>query len=160
VDWWAGGGQYLGLWRRDDLSNRPYASHAWAAAGDYTVVLRADSESHPEGVSATTTVRVVAHYVSVDSPNPMPPYTSWATAARTIQDAVDAASLPSALVLVTNGIYATGGRVVSGTMTNRVVVDRPMVVRSVNGPEVTVIQGYQVPGTTNGDGAIRCVYLT
>jgi len=25
---------------------------------------------------------------------------------------------------------------------------------------VTVIEGYQVPGVTNGDGAIRCVYLT
>ena len=97
--------------------------------------------------------------VDENSASPSPPYTNWATAARVIQDAVDAA-VPGDEILVTNGIYATGGRAVGGSvLANRVVVDEPVSLRSVNGSQFTVIRGYQVPGTTNGDGAIRCVYL-
>lgn len=101
----------------------------------------------------------LVRYVWSNSPRPSPPYTSWSTAAHTIQQAVDAAQLADT-VLVTNGVYATGGRTVgSAYLTNRVVIDKPITLLSANGPKVTFIEGAKAPGGGNGDGAIRCVYL-
>jgi hypothetical protein len=105
-------------------------------------------------MSATT------FFVDANSTNPVPPYTSWSTAATNIQDAVDASTLYGDLVLVTNGIYQAGGKIAPNDLTtNRVLLAPGMKVQSVNGPAVTVIQGYQVPGTTNGPGSMRCAYL-
>jgi hypothetical protein len=138
--------------------------HAWAAPGDYPVVFTAYNVVNPGGVSAMVTVHVVAQdirYVRVDNTNPMTPYASWDTAATNIQDAVDAAFVGGA-IWVSNGVYQTGGRPANGhALSNRVVIDKPVVVQSVNGPSVTVIQGSQLPFiSTNFDGNMRCVYLT
>ena len=108
---------------------------------------------------ATGRADAAVRYVNVGNPTPAPPYTNWASAAAVIQEAVNVADAGDE-VLVTNGVYQTGGLAVAGFLTNRVAVTKPLVLRSVNGPEVTIIQGYQIPGVTNGDGAIRCVYLT
>ena len=100
----------------------------------------------------------VTRYVDLNSPSPTPPYTSWPTAATNIQDAIDAA-VAGDLVLVTNGIYATGGKVKAGDLTNRIAIDKAITVQSVNSWAVTVIQG-QKDAATNGNAAVRCVWIT
>lgn len=94
-------------------------------------------------------VSATVRYVDLNCANPTPPYADWSTAATNIQNAVDAASAGDQ-VLVTNGIYQTGGRVVYGSETNRVVLSNAITLLSANGPAVTLIVG----GTQ-----MRCVYV-
>src|ERR1700720_3975125 len=99
-------------------------------------------------------------YVDLNSTNPVPPYADWNTAATNIQDAVDASSNGDQ-ILVTNGIYQTGGRAVYGVSTNRVTVNKAVTVQSVNGSGSTTIEGdggSMWPGSI--PSGIRCVYLT
>ncbi len=87
-------------------------------------------------------------YVNLNNPTAAPPYNNWTNAAITIQDAIDAAN-PGEEILVTNGVYSTGSRVVLG-MTNRVAVTMPLSIVSANGPGLTAI---------DGGGVIRCVAM-
>jgi hypothetical protein len=88
---------------------------------------------------AVSSLSAATHYVSLGSTNPKPPYTTWVTAAMNIQDALNVAAAND-VVLVTNGVYP-----------GHVSVTNALALRSVNGPQFTII---------NGGGMNRCVDLT
>ncbi|MBU0716021.1 MAG: hypothetical protein KJ964_11745 [Verrucomicrobia bacterium] len=99
------------------------------------------------------------NYVDRYGTNPTPNYTNWATAATNIQLAVDVAAVGNT-VLVSNGVYDTGGKITpSYALTNRVCATTAIILRSVNGPNYTSIKGQPSPNGLMGTGAVRCVYL-
>jgi hypothetical protein len=124
-----------------------------AVIGDYQLVV-----SNSLGMATSRVVNVQLRFVDLSGLNSTPPFSTWETAATKIQDAIDAAN-GGDVVVVTNGIYSTGGRAQDGLL-NRVMLDKPLIVQSVNGPAVTIIQGDWHPGTTNGPAAVRCAWLT
>jgi hypothetical protein len=89
-------------------------------------------------------------YVNSSNPSPAFPFTTWATAATNIQDAIDSA-VEGDQVLVTNGVYNTGNRTAPDGSWNRVVITNGLTLSSVNGSAATVIDGGR---------AMRCVILT
>ncbi|MBP7828900.1 MAG: hypothetical protein KA248_03165 [Kiritimatiellae bacterium] len=95
-------------------------------------------------------------YVWTDSPSPAPPFADWATAAHTIQEAIDAGA-SNDLVVVTNGVYDTGGAWMPGySIFCRAVITNGVRVESVNGPAQTFIAG----GGPIGGSGVRCAYLS
>ena len=118
-----------------------------ANIGNYQVIVTNNYGAITSSVAALNATNRT-HYVNVANTNPVAPYMDWITAATNIQDAVDACVAGDS-VLVTNGIYASGSRVISG-MTNCVVVTNLISLMSVSGPAQTII---------DGGGAKRCVYL-
>ncbi|MBU0716032.1 MAG: hypothetical protein KJ964_11800 [Verrucomicrobia bacterium] len=100
------------------------------------------------------------NYVDRYGTNPVSKYTNWATAAVSIQDAVDVADTGNT-VLVSNGVYDTDGKITpSCALTNRVCATTAIILRSVNGPNDTSIKGAPAPEGGLGTGAVRCVYLS
>jgi hypothetical protein len=124
-------------------------------SGNYQLVV-----SNAFGMATGRVANVVVHFVDADNPTPSAPYTSWTSAAATIQAAIDVAA-SDGVILVTNGVYSVGGKVVMGAgyNSNRVVLDKPLVVTSAGGPLQTVIEGAWDPLTTNGLFAVRCALV-
>ena len=143
------------------LSNEAVFRHAFASTGDYAVALSASNLLGE--ASATVTVRIWnAAYCVATNGSDAADGLSWATAKRTLQAAVDACAVAGGTVWASNGVYDAGGQAMYG-LSNRVLVARPIVLRSLNGPAVTTIAGARDPDSTNsfgfGSNAVRGVAL-
>lgn len=119
------------------VTNAVRVQHAWNTSGTYTVTLTAFNDEYPEGVSDSIIVRVYteqdsAIYVSDLTGNDNNDGSSWAKAGKTIQAGIDKQKVLGGIVWVTNGTYVLSAEI---SVTNAITI------RSVNGPEVTVVDG-------------------
>lgn len=149
------------LWDFGDGSratNQAAAVHVFALPGTYNIRVIAMNDDDAATGSVQIVIRSIAYYAAPWG-NDVSPGTNWAGAKATIQAAIDACS-PGGTVWVTNGVYNTGGRVVAGTLSNRIAVTRPIWVQSVNGPKSTFIVGHPSTNGGLGPGAMRCVWMT
>ena len=107
-------------------------TYTWAAAGVFPVVLEAFNESGSAAATVTVTlVEGFTNYVDWANLTPAAPYTNWATAANTIEDAV-AAVAAGGLVLITNGDYNPAAEI---------ALAKPARLQSVNGPDTVTVNG-------------------
>jgi len=100
------------------------------------------------------------HFVNLSNSTPALPFTTRETAATNIQTAVNVAT-DTSTVLVTNGTYK---------LSSQITVAKSITIRSVNGPDVTIVDGNNTAGcfhlghysnvlsgfTTSPGGAVNC----
>ena len=95
-------------------------------------------------VAAGASAFASTYYVDASRPDDAGGGTSWPTAKKTIQAAIDLTASGD-LVLVTNGVYDTGGRAkwpAGSLLTNRVVLTNSVIVMAVSAdPADTLIVG-------------------
>ncbi|MDD5140812.1 MAG: immunoglobulin domain-containing protein [Verrucomicrobiales bacterium] len=91
-------------------------------------------------------------YVSRTSTTPQSPYLDWSSAATNIHDATEVA-IDGNLILVTNGIYGSGGTYVAEANTRAGLI-KAVTLRSVNGSEATAIVGGGQRGVFVGSNAV------
>ena len=136
-----------------------YSSPCWNAGTNYNWMTNSmdlfGNTRLFNGVVDMGAHELTLYFADADNENAATPYTTWATAAATLQDAVDAAQGAEAIVVATNGVYTNGTTVVGGGVPCRVAVTEPIRVVSVNGADQTHIVGAGPAGAS----AIRCAYV-
>jgi len=83
-----------------------------------------------------------------------PPFTTRESAAIELQAAADLAQAGDE-ILAMPGRYASGGIAITGSLISRITLPEGVTLRSLEGPEKTIIEG--IPG--NSTNAVRCAYL-
>jgi parallel beta-helix repeat protein len=82
-----------------------------------------------EYVPGSTSGPVSTVYISTETGSDTNSGASWADAKKTIQAGVDSV-VSGGTVLISNGVY---------NLTDEIIVNKPLTLQSVNGPEVTII---------------------
>ena len=118
------------------------ATHTYTTPGIYTVTVTARNGAGETAVLEASTPAIAVPqicYVSTTGGH-VPPFATWADASTNVADAV---AFNPKTVLVTNGTYAVGS--------DSIVITTDLELRSVNGPDVTIL---------DAKGICRNIWLT
>ena len=137
-----------------DSGNNAYTQGATDLEGDERIY-----DSNRDGIATVDmgcyeTIIKNTWYVKFNSPIDGPG-TSWNNAFHNIQAAISSA-VDNDTVFVTNGVYSSSGITIHDSLGSRVGINKAITVKSINGPEVTIIKGY---GGGDGSDARRCAYV-